>query len=164
MGRRRRLGPAPPGTGAAPSPRGPRRSARTAASLSPWLDASADQAELGQRGDPVIEADLLADQAVLDLEDGDAAEAHPPCCPRQTCVVLPRCVRGALVFAHPHQADAGPDANVRSSARRSRKRGRPLLAGGDALPYRYARVAVPVAPCVHSKPALARAPAGSHRT
>src|SRR5260370_39986612 len=76
MRRRRRPGPAPPGTRAAPSPRGPRRSARTAASLSPWLDASADQAELGQRGDPVVEADLLADQTVLDLEDGDAAEAH----------------------------------------------------------------------------------------
>src|SRR6266849_10218622 len=80
MRRRRRLVPAPPGTPAAPSPRGPRRSARTAASLSPWVDASADQAELGQCGDPVVEAALLGDQPVLDLEDGDAAEAHRLAC------------------------------------------------------------------------------------
>src|SRR5208337_750981 len=37
-----------------------------------------EQRELGQGGDPVIQANLLDDLAVLELEDGDAGEVHRP--------------------------------------------------------------------------------------
>ena len=37
-----------------------------------------EQPKLGQRGDPVIEADFLDYLAVLELEDGDAGEVHLP--------------------------------------------------------------------------------------
>ena len=36
----------------------------------------ADEAELAECGDAVVEADLLDDEAVLDLQDGSAGEPH----------------------------------------------------------------------------------------
>src|SRR5262249_42646849 len=38
----------------------------------------AEQPKLRQGGDPVVQADLLDDLAVLELEDGDAGEVHLP--------------------------------------------------------------------------------------
>src|SRR6266487_6822104 len=35
-----------------------------------------DEAELAERGDAVVEADLLGDEAVLNLQDGGARESH----------------------------------------------------------------------------------------
>src|SRR6202044_3128302 len=35
-----------------------------------------DQPELGERGDAVVQADLLGNEAVLDLQHGDAGEPH----------------------------------------------------------------------------------------
>src|SRR4051794_581813 len=38
----------------------------------------AEQPQLGQGGDPVIQVDLLDDPAALEFEDGDASEVHLP--------------------------------------------------------------------------------------
>src|ERR1700737_2735311 len=45
---------------------------------SPPKSNDAEQPKLGQRGDPVIETNLLDYLAVLELEDGDAGEVHLP--------------------------------------------------------------------------------------
>src|SRR5215469_10076942 len=40
--------------------------------------SGAEEPELGQGGDTVVQADLLNDLAVLEFEDGDSGEVHLP--------------------------------------------------------------------------------------
>src|SRR5690348_18073721 len=42
----------------------------------PACSGRADESELAQGGDAVVEADFLGDEAVLDLQDGGAGEPH----------------------------------------------------------------------------------------